>query len=216
MMEPSHVETYTVADIERLADKTLRASFPRGIDPPIDIDLIAEKQPLIDEFGLLAEINSKFGVDAVIRSKRNERFDIIIDSNVCWGRASFSIAHEIGHIVLHPKLYSGCYTIKDSIELSRRIKRSYARIERDANYFAGAILIPRKTIFDDVEKIYKGILQSYAKDIKWDRIIPMLHSALANRYRVSVQTMEIRLNQLRINQKLYESVNAHSDFIVWI
>lgn len=214
-MEPSNIATNTDADIERSVVKTLRESFPRGIEPPIDIDLVAEKQPLMGGFIFLTDFQAKFNTIAVLRNKSNGNFEIVVDDGICWGRASFSIAHEIGHVVLHPQLYMGCYTIEDSIELSKRIKDSYQRIEREANYFAGAILIPRKTIFEDVQKLYKGILQGYAGDIKWEEVSTMLCSALATRYRVSVQTMEIRLNQLGIDRRLRESINVNLDFISW-
>jgi Zn-dependent peptidase ImmA (M78 family) len=214
-MEPSHVAKHSNAVIDRAVDKILRESFLRGIDPPIDIDLVAEKQSLIDCVGFIPSINSKFDVDAVLLSKLNGKFDILIDTYICRVRANFSVAHEIGHVVLHPKLYSGCSTIDDSIALSKRIKKSYKKIEREANYFAGAILIPRQTIFDDTQKIYKGILGGYAGDLEWENIIPMLCAALANRYQVSVKTMQIRLNQLRIDSRLLYAITNRLNFISW-
>lgn len=215
-MDPSHTPPYSDADIERAAIKTLQSSFPRGIEPPIDIDLVAEKQPLMDGFVLIPDINARFGVDAVLCNKSNGRFEIVIDENVVWGRTSFSIAHEIGHIVLHSAVYAGCFTVEASIELSHRIKKYYKQIETQANCFAGAILVPRKTIFDDVETIYEGILRGYGGNINWEDVIPMLYAALAKRYRVSLQVIDIRLNKLRIERKLNESIIAHSDFISWI
>jgi Zn-dependent peptidase ImmA (M78 family) len=212
-MDPSHAALYSNADIERAAITILQNSFPRGIEPYIDIDIVAEKQPLMDGFVFVPDINMKFGVDATIRNKSNGKFEIVVDDNTNWGRTSFSIAHEIGHVVLHSALYLGCYTAEASIDLSHRIKKNYPRIEREANYFAGAILIPYKTIFDDVSKVYEGILRGYAGDIKWEDVIPMLHAALAKRYRISVQSMVIRLNQLHIDRKLDESVRAHSEFV---
>lgn len=214
-MDPSHATPLNKADIEHIAAKTLQDAFPRGVEPPIDIDVLAEKQPLMDDFVYEPDINSKFGVDATICNKPNGRFDIVLDENVCRRRTSFSIAHEIGHVVLHSALYLGCYTVESSIELSHRIKKNYPRIEREANHFAGAILVPRKTIFRDAQKVYEGILQGYAGNIKWEEVSTMLCSALANRYCVSVQTMGIRLIQLQIDRKLNEAVSAHSDFISW-
>jgi len=213
--EPSHVPLHSNAEIERAVDATLQKTFLRGINPPIDIDLIAEKQPLIDSLGFLPDLR-QFDVDAVLLSKPNGQFDIILDENVYRSRTSFSIAHEIGHIVLHPTLYLGCNNIEASIELSKKIFTKYYRIEREANYFAGAILIPRKAIFKDTEKIYKGIIQGLAgDDFGWEGIIPMLYSALANRYRVSTESMKIRLTQLRIAPRLFDAVSAHLDFISW-
>jgi hypothetical protein len=214
-MEPSHVAPYTKPAIERLASETLQKTFPQGIELPIDIDLVAEKQPLMDGFIFLPDIQLKFDTIAVLRNKSNGNFEIVVDYSICWARASFSIAHEIGHVVLHPELYAGCFTEEDSIALSKRIKRIYKRIEREANHFAGAILIPHKTIFNDVQSVYTGILQGYAGNIKWEEVIPTLHTALAKRYRVSVQTMKIRLEQLKIDWKLSDTVENQLDFISW-
>ena len=214
-MEPSHVPRHSKADIEVAASSLLQTSFPRGIDPPVDIDLVAEKQPLIDDLGFLSELSSRFSTDAVLLSKHGGRFDIIVDSDSIRVRANFSVAHELGHVVLHPELYSGCVTIEDSIALSKRIKQSYRGIEGEANQFAGAILVPRKSIFSDVEKVYEGILRGYAGNIGWEQAISMLNAALANRYRVSTQTMEIRLGQLHITRRLLDAVNNKYDFISW-
>lgn len=214
-IEPSHLLSYSFADIERAVAVTLQNTFPRGISPPIDIDLVAEKQPLFDSLGFIAGLG-QFDTAAVLLSKPDGRFDILLDENTCRSRASFSIAHEVGHIVLHPKLYAGCTDIEASIALSNRIKRSYQKIERVANYFAGAILIPRKTIFRDTDKIYWGIIQGYAgNSMGRQGIAPLVCSALANRYRVSAESMQIRLNQLRITPRLKDATSNHLDFISW-
>ncbi len=65
--EPSHVPLHSNAEIERAVDATLQKSFLRGINQPIDIDLIAEKQPLIDSLGFLPDLR-QFDVDAVYGS----------------------------------------------------------------------------------------------------------------------------------------------------
>ncbi len=217
-MEPSHVAPHSNAEIERAVDRLLSESFSRGIDPPIDIDLVAEKQPLIDSIGLIPSMRSKFNVDAVLYQNKEGRFDILIDSDTdsFWRvKAHFSVAHELGHVVLHPRLYSGCVTIDDSVALSNRIRKSYRQIEREANYFAGAILVPRQTIFDDTQQLYKGILDGYAGDIGWENVISMLHSALANRYQVGVEPMQIRLSQLSIKPRLMEAITSRLNFISW-
>ena len=215
-MEPSHLPTYSRADIERIAAAKLQEAFPKSLSIPVDIDLVAEKQPTVDFISLLPELQNKFNVVAVVYGKPTKTCDIILDANTNSfnrPRANFSVAHELGHIILHEELYLACHSIEESVELSNRINEHYGRIERDANYFAGAILIPRKTIFGNTEKIYEGILRGLAGDMNWDNIIPLLISSLANRYQVSVQTMRIRLEQLKIDHRLNEAISNRLDYM---
>lgn len=216
-MEPSHIASHSKAEIERMAGATLHNAFPQGIyNIPIDIDLVAERHELIDSIMLLPELENKFQVAATLVSKPNNKCDIFLDANTDSrnrGRANFSAAHELGHVVLHKELFKDCFDAEQSIVLSRRINRSYRYLEREANHFAGAILIPYRTIFEDTRKIYEGILGGFAGDIGWGEIVPMLHSALANRYQVSVDTMVIRLNQLGISQHISVAILNKYDFI---
>ena len=193
-MEPSHLPIYSRVEIEKIAAAKLQEAFPKSFSIPVDIDLVAEKQPVVDSISLLPELQNKFNVVAVLKSKPTKKCDIILDANTNSfnrPRANFSVAHELGHIVLHKELYLGCYSIQESVELSKRLNKSYKKIEGNANYFAGAILVPRKTIFEDTEKLYEGILKGYAGELDWNGVMPMLYSSLANRYQVSVRMMTI-------------------------
>ncbi len=218
-MEPSHLPTYSKAEIERISATKLQEAFPKSLFIPVDIDLIAEKQPVVESIYLVPELQKKFNVVATTTSKPPKKCEIALDADTCSfnrPRANFSVAHELGHIVLHEALYLNCHSIEESVELSKRLKTSYKKIERDANYFAGAILIPRKTIFKDVEKLYDGILKGKAGlDLTWNGVMPMINSALANRYQVSTQTMKIRLEQLKINRAISEAIGSKLDFIPW-
>jgi Zn-dependent peptidase ImmA (M78 family) len=217
-MEPSHLPKYSRDQIELIAAAKLQEAFPQSLSIPVDIDLVAEKQSVVDTIYLLPELQKKFNVAAVTTSKPNKKCDIILDENtnsVNRRRANFSLAHELGHIVLHESLYLDCHTMQESIELSKRLKKSYKSIERNANYFAGAILIPRRTIFKDIEKIYNAILTGYAGDIGWNEVMPLLYSSLANRYQVSVKTMTIRLEQLKIDRHINKAFVNKLNYIPW-
>lgn len=216
-MEPSHLPTYSKADIERISATKLQEAFPKSLFIPVDIDLIVEKQPVVEGIYLVPELQKKFNVVAITTSKPPKKCEIALDADTCNGpRANFSVAHELGHIVLHEALYLSCHSIEKSVELSKRLKTSYKIIERDANYFAAAILIPRKTIFTDVEKLYEGILKGKAgPDLTWNGVMPMMYSTLANRYQVSHQTMRIRLEQLKIDRVINEAIANKFDFIPW-
>ena len=217
-MEPSHLTIYSNAEIERIAATTLQEAFPKSLSIPVDIDLVAEKQPVFDSIRFVPGLQEKYNTVSTLQSKPTKKCDIVLDENMSStynARTNFSVAHELAHIILHEKLYLGCYTIEDSIALSKRIKNSYRIIERNANYFAGAIIVPRKTVFDDAERLYEGILKGYAGDLDWNGVMPMLRSALANFYQVSIDVMAIRLKQLRIDRCISRAVANKFDFISW-
>ena len=83
------------------------------------------------------------------------------------------MAHELGHIVLHPW----------SEDLESISKEEFKARERQANMFAGSFLLPR-------ESFGKDILQ-YPTDLKY-------YQFLKNKWRVSIQAMIYRAHQLRI------------------
>jgi len=217
-MEPSHLPTYSKAEIEIIAATKLQQAFPKSLSIPVDIDLVAEKQPVVEGIYLLPGLQKEFNVVATITSKPTKKCEIVLDANTNSynrPRANFSVAHELGHIILHEELYLGCHSIQESVELSKRLKKSYPRIERNVNYFAGAILVPRKTIFEHTEKLYEAILKVYAGDLEWNEVMPKLYSSLANLYHVSVQTIKIRLENLKIDRSIRQTVDNKLDFILW-
>ena len=95
-------------------------------------------------------------------------------------RNRFTIAHELGHFILHSNQQplfidkaNVMYRNPDSAsgELTK---------EREANAFAAALLMPKRLISSELEKIKEG-----------DKI-----SLLAKRFRVNPQAMSFRLSNL--------------------
>jgi len=104
-------------------------------------------------------------------------------------RQRFTIAHEIGHYVLHAQ--------SDPIFIDKNEAKSFAYLyrdgnsssgenfkEREANNFAAALLMPRKLLLEEILK--KG----------QDMGIPALVEELAQSFEVSSQAMSIRLSHL--------------------
>jgi Zn-dependent peptidase ImmA (M78 family)/DNA-binding XRE family transcriptional regulator len=86
-------------------------------------------------------------------------------------RIRFSLAHELGHIVMHGHI------TKEDIKIPEVLKR----IETEANRFAGAFLLPEKSFVNDVNSVY---LESF---------IP-----LKSKWKVSISSMIYRCNDLGI------------------
>lgn len=213
-MDPSHARRYTKTEIEVIVSKILSKAHPEGISIPVDVDRLVEHHELIDNIIPIELLEDKFNVAAVLTSKADGHFDILVDQDTLdyqHARANFSIAHEFGHISLHSEICSNCRTIEDSIALAGRIRKVYKFIEGNANHFAGAILIPRRTLAEDTAKIYEALV----RDIGYDaNLIPeKLCSTLAKRYTVNTQPMKIRLTELNLQQKIERALDLNSPYL---
>jgi Zn-dependent peptidase ImmA (M78 family) len=218
-MELSHIKQYSYPEIEHIVIRLLNTVFPDLLNIPVDIDLIAEKRGI--EVWIQEDLLLQTGIsEAVLVYSKDTKTSILVDADANVknkARANFSVAHELGHAVLHPYLYCDCKNINDSIELKRKIKQSYKYIEGQVNYFAGAVLIPRKTLFPDMQEIYKGIMRGLSPDIvdNVNKIKPRLISTLAYRYAVSFEVMKIRLEQLKVEENIDEAVKNRWSEIVF-
>lgn len=86
-------------------------------------------------------------------------------------RIRFSLAHELGHILLHSH-YS---------ESSYKSKEMHKRLEAEANMFASSLLMPREGfLLDVIRPTFGGLL------------------ALKPHWKVAIQAMAVRLKQLCI------------------
>jgi Zn-dependent peptidase ImmA (M78 family) len=64
-------------------------------------------------------------------------------------RLRFSIAHEVGHFVLHAKTYKefGIQSASDYVNVIQNLsEKAYSALEWQANQFAGNILVPREDL----------------------------------------------------------------------
>ncbi|MBQ6996420.1 MAG: ImmA/IrrE family metallo-endopeptidase [Lachnospiraceae bacterium] len=161
-----------VAEIEAAAEK-VRKVWNVGDGPIKDLQYLLENHGVlvtgfpseakeIDAFSqrTLVEGNAVYLI-AVVLGQRPE------------GRIRFDMAHELGHIVLHPW----------SEDLESITKDEFKARERQANMFASAFLLPRETFGRD-------ILQ-YPTDLKY-------YQFLKNKWKVSIQAMIYRTHQLKI------------------
>ncbi|MBN2020008.1 MAG: ImmA/IrrE family metallo-endopeptidase [Sedimentisphaerales bacterium] len=213
-MDPSHGCRYSKREIELIALDVLKKEYPNKLSRPIDIDRIVYNHGGVDDIRPIPLLEDKFQVSAILYVKENGKADILVDEDTLdfqHTRASFSIAHEFGHIVLHKEVWSRCKTIEDSIALHRRINRSYKFIEGTANWFAGAILVPFPILGKDVREIYAGLVKIYGFDA--DLICHKMYSDLAKGYGVSPEAMRIRLSVLDIQKKIESALHYKSPYI---
>ncbi len=71
-------------------------------------------------------------------------------------RTNFSVAHELGHFVLHKTLYESLEVkeLEDFYKFHQEFTTaSYSRIETQANMFAARLLVPADELRQEVEKL---------------------------------------------------------------
>lgn len=102
-----------------------------------------------------------------------------VNSNEAPMRQRFTIAHELGHFVLHPRKDAFVDFRKERQAGSTRPPR-----ERHADMFAAALLMPRKMLLRDFRRL--------TKDGYTDEVIEVL----ARQYAVSEDAMRFRLINL--------------------
>lgn len=107
-------------------------------------------------------------------------------------RQRFTIAHEIGHLMLH-SFEDLHYDRKGSGGIFRRSAESATGENRDeieANYFAAELLMPESLIYDKLE-------DSGMSDI-FERNVDVAIRAMAKEFNVSPHALTIRMTQLGI------------------
>lgn len=157
-------------DIEKSAED-LRDAWGLGREPIRDLTSILEKNGVV----LICETVSCDDMDAVSCWQGGRPFILYSSEVKSWPRRAFNLAHELGHLVLHAGVEPTIETID--------------KIERQANRFAGAFLLPR---------------ESFSREVLGTSISYFL--SLKSRWRVAISAMVYRCRDLgifSINQQSY-------------
>lgn len=150
-------------------------------EPPVDVTSIAEMKGAI----VVQESNDDDFSGFLFRASDSPPI-IGVNSNHPLTRKRFTTAHELAHLLLHPK--NGVHV--DEAIVQMRDSRASAGVdeeEMEANRFAAELLMPRTFLEADL----KSLGSIYADD---ERAI----ANLAKKYRVSPQAMAIRLSSLEL------------------
>lgn len=141
------------ADVVRAADNFLKTYHP-SFNLPIPIEEIVEHKMDIAIFAIPG-IKSLIGVDAFISSDFSQ---ITVDEDYFVKfpeRTRFSIAHEVGHLILHKDWYEkyGPKNFEDYLSAhDKRDEQIYKFTEVQAQTFAGLILVPTDQLFSELKK----------------------------------------------------------------
>lgn len=165
--------------IEKIANEILESENIQ--QPPIKAEKMADlvydlnfEEKNLDHCSnsgeVLAAIDIKNRLIIINSSKKHELY-----ANE--GRKNFTIAHELGHFVLHKELTESA---TQNI-LCREIATATKGIERQADLFAVYLLMPEKMIRSEYNKINEPFTEKTLKH-------------LADKFCVSMETMRIRLS----------------------
>ena len=128
----AHISTET---IEGLAELTRRS----GHTPEVIAEQVLGYDLVITDVGIFSDPEILGGISF-------EENTIFINASVAEheGRYNFTVAHEVGHHVLHKDLYMSVYAGQNGIMCRDQAKKPM--VERQADRFAAALLMPSSEI----------------------------------------------------------------------
>lgn len=141
------------ADVARAANNFLKTYHPSFV-LPIPIEEIVEHKMDIAIFAIPG-IKSLIGVDSFISSDFSQ---ITVDEDYFIKfpeRTRFSIAHEVGHLILHKDWYEkyGPKNFEDYLSSHDKTdEQIYKFTEVQAQTFAGLVLVPTDQLFSELKK----------------------------------------------------------------
>ncbi|MBP1999770.1 Zn-dependent peptidase ImmA (M78 family)/DNA-binding XRE family transcriptional regulator [Paenibacillus shirakamiensis] len=170
-------ESYIPTDFQEIDNiaSEVRKSWSLGNGPISDIILLLEKAGVIVAYSP----SSSYKIDACSKWEPGERPYILLSNDKTAPRSRFDIAHELGHLVLHSR-------IKQS-EFNKKV--NYKLIEKEANRFAGAFLLPASSFGTEIVST------------SLDHFV-----SLKKRWKVSIQAMAYRAHSLGILSE-YQHIN---------
>jgi len=194
---------YSYEDLRKKADEFLRTYNPSGTIP-VPIEEIVEFDFNIDIIPVLA-LQREFEVEGFTSSDLK---NIYVDEYVYTdypNRYRFTLAHEIGHIVLHRNLYreNRFSSIAEWKEFINSItEEEHGWLEYQGYAFAGLILVPRENLIKHTNEWVKRI-KGKGVSIKqnWDFAWELITAHLGKAFQVSSSVIEKRLDKDGIKEK---------------
>jgi len=159
-------------EIEDIAT-TVREYWGIGTGPVRDLQYLLEKNGIIITGVDTGENKIDAFSQRTIVSGSDIYFIAVVLGNRPEGRIRFDMAHELGHILLHPW----------SEDLEAITKEEFKARERQANMFASAFLLPKNSFSKDIS--------AYPTDLQY-------YQFLKKKWKVSIQAMIYRTHQLKI------------------
>lgn len=112
------------------------------------------------------------------------------------GRYRFTLAHEVGHVVLHAELFKE-HRFRGVDEWKRFVQAfpdlDLSRLEWQAHSFAGLVLVPSEALKRELTSVARQVkAKSVSKEMDFAK--GLIVDMVANRFQVSGDVIERRLN----------------------
>lgn len=126
----------TILQIEAKAQDALQSVYNHDL-----IDLPINLQKILDQYGLQlrsAQFDNPEALGLFDRIKQT----IYVSKDATFPRAAFTIAHELGHYILHKDKQKETFWRMDGVNIDTQDKAE----EQEANWFAASLLMPRSQV----------------------------------------------------------------------
>lgn len=174
IIDREHFVPTDFVEIEKIA-ADVRAGWGLGNGPISNIVALLEKMGAV----VARSPFSNHDIDACSIWRNGERPYILLSNDKTAARSRFDIAHELGHLILHSRIKVSEFNQKEN----------YKRIEKEANRFASAFLLPAP---------------SFGREIFSTSLDHLI--SLKQRWKVSLNGMSYRAVQMEIFTE-YQYIN---------
>ena len=208
-MSKLRIRDYKVGELEKIAANILQAHLGPSHSIPIDVDYIAEHGlgVLIDT---RPDLQKRFSAPGICWRRGKGQYTIIVDEYMADYLPNFyrfTVAEEVGHIVLHGDVIDKLTSLDDVASLLEW--EHYKEMDYHARRFAAAVLMPPFWVERVAQKVYEE-LAGIAGFGDPEAIKDYLAVAMAKKFSVSEQSMKYRLTQwpMRIYEKVEHALLA--------
>ena len=171
--DPLDCETEEAIDEIEDAAKRVREHWKLSNSPIKDLQYVLERNGiLVTGFSTENRDIDAFSQRTIVENEDVFLIAVSLGETVSECRVRFDMAHELGHIVLHPW----------SEDIDSLTKEEFKIREKQANMFASAFLLPRDSFLRDI--------MQYPTDLNY-------YLFLKRKWNVSIQAMIVRSRQLR-------------------
>ena len=199
-MEPVKAPFLTYEDVNARAHEGLLAADWDGVIP-VDIEAIVEFRCGMDVVPVRG-LKDEYTVDGFLTL---DMARIVVDEYILERhptRYRFTLAHELGHKMLHADAFSGLDINSADEWIAFYLgldEQDYGWFERQAYWFAGAILVPEEPLVAEYESA-RAMLESRGLSVE---ALPFdgrsqVAGALAKRFFVSTGVMQRRLEEVGV------------------
>ena len=189
--------------LKRTAEMTLESSrSARQI--PVDIELLVER-----DFGIeiipFRGLQERFGIDAFISqdAKSISVDEFVLENRI--NRYRFSLAHELGHRVLHDAILKSLSfpTIQAwKSQMSQIPEREYSFLEYQANTFANCLLLPSKELAESFQRALAIVRENGIEPAAHPEVcLDSISTGLGKQFKVSREAV---LNRLKNKFESFE------------